>query len=71
MTTPKDIPEGGPPMKKTGITRAPQEQWAYLAGHRDGLLRQIKSLSKELGKVETELQAAAVAAELERVRGTA
>jgi hypothetical protein len=54
-------------MKK--LERNQQELCHYLAGHRDGLRRQIKNLSKDLAKVEAELQAAAVAAELERARG--
>jgi len=57
-------------MKKTEKTRTPQELCDYLAGHRDGLRRQIKALSKELVKVEAGLQAATVAAELERAKGT-
>ena len=58
-------------MKKKDTSRTPQEQRDYLAGQRDGLRRQIKLLSKELVKVESELQAAAVAAELERAKGAA
>ncbi|MDY0270085.1 hypothetical protein [Trichloromonas sp.] len=38
--------------------RTPAEQCNYLAGRRDELRRQVKAASKELARVEEELQAA-------------
>ncbi|MDY0270274.1 hypothetical protein [Trichloromonas sp.] len=42
--------------------RTPAEQCAYLAGCRDNLRRQLKTLTKDLSKIEEELQAATFAA---------
>ncbi len=42
--------------------RTPQAQCDYLAGRRDELRRQAKATSKELAKIEEELQAATFAA---------
>lgn len=50
-------------MKKDNA-RTPQGQCDYLTGHRDGLRRQLKALTKELAKVEEDLQAATFAAGL-------
>lgn len=49
-------------MKTKEKNRTPQEQCDYLTGQRDGLRRQVKTLEKELAKVEAELQSAAFAA---------
>lgn len=48
-------------MKKDNA-RTPQGQCDYLTGHRDGLRRQLKTLTRDLAKVEEELQAATFAA---------
>jgi len=49
-------------MKTKGDTRTPAEQCAYLTGCRDNLRRQLKTLTKDLAKIEEELQAATFAA---------
>lgn len=42
--------------------RNPQELVDYLTGRRDELRRQLKGITKELAKIEEELQAATYAA---------
>lgn len=49
-------------MKPHDKTRTPQEQCAYLTGCRDNLRRQLKNLTKDMAKIEEELQAATFAA---------
>jgi hypothetical protein len=42
--------------------RTPQECCDYLAGQQEALRRQIKTMNRDLAKLETELQAATFAA---------
>lgn len=49
-------------MKAKTSPRSPGEQCAYLAGCRDNLRRLLRSLTKDLAKIEEELQAATFAA---------
>lgn len=49
-------------MKAKINPRTPDEQCAYLTGCRDNLRRQVRTLTRELAKVEEELQAATFAA---------
>ncbi|WP_305044514.1 hypothetical protein [Geoalkalibacter sp.] len=45
-------------------SRTPQELCHYLAGRRDELRQKVKAISKDLARVEEELQAATFAAGL-------